>query len=256
MNNFQELRNIIKQLRSENGCAWDKEQNHKTLLPYLIEETYEIAHAIEENNPDALREELGDLLFIILVYLEIAEEKKLFFVQDVIKKTAEKMISRHPHVFSDKKLETSAEVLNHWHTLKDKERKEKNISILDNTPKNISALVRAHLIQKRASRVGFDWKEPIKAFSKVKEEINELEEHLSNLKDSEKIREEIGDLLFATVNVARLLKIDPEISLHEAVEKFIKRFHYIEKTITEQNKTLHESSLDDMEKLWQKSKNI
>jgi len=255
MDNLKELWEIIKTLRGENGCPWDKEQNHKTLLPYLIEEVYEITHAIEENNPDALKEELGDLLFIILVYISIGEEENLFSAQDVIKNISEKMIARHPHVFSDKELNTPQEVLNHWHKLKDEERKDKNISILDNTPKNISALIRAHLIQKRASRVGFDWGNPEDAFSKVKEEIKELEENISAAKNSDAIREELGDLLFSIVNVARLLKIDPETALHKTVEKFIQRFKYIEEKIKQQNKSIHEASLDEMELLWQESKN-
>jgi MazG family protein len=252
---FQKVWDVVKKLRGPNGCPWDKEQTHTSLLPYLIEEVYEVANAIEKRDPEALKEELGDLLFMVFSYISIGEEKNLFKPEEVIEAVTKKMVERHPHVFGDKDLKTSQDVLNHWHRIKDRERKQKNKSILDNIPHNISSLIRAKLIQERASRVGFDWREAREAFSKVKEEIEELEQYINNMESNEKLREEIGDLLFAIVNVSRLLNIDPEMALRETIEKFIQRFKYIEQKITGQNKSLHEVSLDEMESLWEESKN-
>lgn len=253
---FQKVWEVVKKLRGPDGCPWDKEQTYTSLLPYLVEEVYEVANAIEKKDAKALKEELGDLLFMVLSYISIGEEKNMFKPQEVIEAITRKMVERHPHVFGDKDLKTSQEVLNHWHKIKDQERKRKNKSIMDNIPHNISSLIRAKLVQERASRVGFDWKEVQGAFSKVKEEIQELEEHINKTHKLPQLKEEIGDLLFAIVNVARLLKIDPEIALRETIEKFIQRFKYIEQKISAQNKSLHEASLDEMESFWEESKNI
>ncbi|MDP8215948.1 MAG: nucleoside triphosphate pyrophosphohydrolase [Candidatus Kaelpia imicola] len=256
MDKINELWNIVKQLRGEKGCPWDKEQDEKTLLPYLIEEVYEVAQAIEEDDKKGLLEELGDLLFTVLSYLHIAEEKKYFLKDEVIDRISKKMIERHPHVFSDKDLKTSDEALTHWYDLKSKEDKKKDKSILDNVPKNISSLIRSKLIQERASRVGFDWKKSKEAFKKVKEEILEVEEHLDKENEKDRLSEEFGDLFFALVNVCRLLKIDPEVKLRDAIDKFTKRFNYIEEKIKEKDKSLYDTTLTEMEKLWQESKDI
>ncbi|MCD6080681.1 MAG: nucleoside triphosphate pyrophosphohydrolase [Candidatus Omnitrophica bacterium 4484_49] len=255
----KELQNVwklVKKLRGPEGCPWDKEQNHHSLLPYLIEEVYEVASAVEKGDVEDLKEELGDLLFMVFSYISIAEEKELFRLKEVIDAINHKMIVRHPHVFGDKDLKTSQDVVNHWHKIKDEERKKKKKSIMDNIPCNISALIRAKLVQERASRVGFDWKKAQDAFLKVKEEIKEIEQLLYKSQSREKLQEEIGDLLFAVVNVARLLNIDSEIALRETIEKFIQRFKYIEGKIAEQNKSLHEVTLEEMESLWEESKRI
>ncbi|RKY35881.1 MAG: nucleoside triphosphate pyrophosphohydrolase [Candidatus Omnitrophota bacterium] len=255
----KELQNVwklVKKLRGHEGCPWDKEQNHHSLLPYLIEEVYEVASAVEKGDVEDLKEELGDLLFMVFSYISIAEEKELFQLKEVIDAINHKMIVRHPHVFGDKDLKTSQDVVNHWHKIKDEERKKKKKSIMDNIPRNISALIRAKLVQERASRVGFDWKKAQDAFLKVKEEIKEIEHLLYKSQSREKLQEEIGDLLFAVVNVARLLNIDSEIALRETIEKFIQRFKYIEGKIAEQNKSLHEVTLEEMESLWEESKRI
>jgi tetrapyrrole methylase family protein/MazG family protein len=255
MERLKNLWNIVKKLRGVNGCPWDKEQDHYTLLPYLIEEVYEIANALEKRDKQELAEELGDLLFMVFSYISVAEEKNQFTLDDVIRKTSKKMIKRHPHVFSNKKLKTSQQVLEHWHQLKEKIRKDKNSSILDEIPTKISSLARAKLIQERVSRVGFDWENAKQAFEKIKEEINELNEIIKKKrKNKTKLEEEIGDLLFAIVNVARLSNIDSEIALRKTNEKFIKRFKYIEKKLREKNKSLYQTSLEEMEKLWQESK--
>lgn len=253
---FQKVWELVKKLRGPKGCPWDKEQNHHTLLPYLIEEVYEVANAIEKGDVEDLKEELGDLLFMVFSYISIAEEKGLFQPEEVIDVINRKMVKRHPHVFGDKDLKTSQDVLNHWHKIKDEERKKKKKSIMDNIPRNISALIRAKLVQERASRVGFDWKKAEEAFLKVKEEIEEIEQLLHSLQNRRKLQEEIGDLLFAVANVARLLNINPEIALRETIEKFIQRFKYIEDKIAGQNKSLHEVTLEEMESLWEESKKI
>lgn len=249
---FQELWDIVKKLRGPEGCPWDRKQDHESLLPYLIEEVYEVVKAVEEKDHKSLKEELGDLLFLIFSYISIGEEKKLFTLMEVIQDICKKMKERHPHVFSDKKFETPQEVVNHWHKVKEKSKEES--SILDNIPKGIPALSRAKLVQERASRVGFDWKDPKEAFPKIYEEIQELKRHLERGWEKSKLQVEIGDLLFAVVNVARLLGIDSERALHQTVEKFIARFKYIEKKLAEEDKSLHETDLEEMEKLWQESK--
>ncbi len=255
MDKFKELWNIVKKLRNKNGCPWDRAQDEKTLLPNLIEEVYEVARALEGEDTEGLKDELGDLLFMIFSYLQIAEEKKQFSHRNVVDKIKKKMIERHPHVFGKKNLKTPLDVVNHWHNIKDKKRKEKNISILDNIPANISSIARASLIQERTSRVGFDWNDALAAFEKIKEEIHEIEDRIAKNETKENISGEIGDLLFAVTNVARLLKIDSEVSLHSTNEKFISRFKYIERRARDDNKPLHELPLDEMEKLWQESKN-
>jgi tetrapyrrole methylase family protein/MazG family protein len=251
---FQELWDIVKKLRGREGCPWDRKQDHESLLPYLIEEVYEVVKAVEEKDHKSLKEELGDLLFLIFSYISIGEEKGLFTSTEVIQDICKKMKERHPHVFSDKKLKTPQEVVNHWHKLKEKEKSKEESSILDNIPKRIPALSRAKLVQERASRVGFDWKDPKEAFPKIYEEIQELSKHLEKECEKSKLQVEIGDLLFAVVNVARLLGIDSERALHQTIEKFIARFKYIEKRLTEENKSLYETDLEEMEKLWQESK--
>jgi tetrapyrrole methylase family protein / MazG family protein len=194
------------------------------------------------------------LLFTTLSYLHIAEEKGYFLRTEVIDAISKKMIQRHPHVFSDKELKSSEDVLAHWYELKNKEAKERKKSILDNIPKNIPSLTRAKLIQERASRVGFDWKEPKEAFKKVKEELIEFEQHLDKEDERDMLSEELGDLFFALVNVSRLLKIDPEMKLRDTIDKFNKRFNYIEEKIKEENKNLYETTLEEMERLWLESK--
>lgn len=252
-NNFSKLWNIVKRLRSEKGCPWDREQDHNSLFAYLLEEVYEIAHSLEKGDSLSLAEELGDLLFLILSYIAISEEKGEFKLEDVLNKISDKMVKRHPHVFSNKKLETSQEVLEHWHQLKEKQRRINNRSIIDDIPKNIPALAQAKLTQERVSRVGFDWENAKEAYNKIKEEIRELEQNLKS-GQKEKLKEEIGDLLFAIVNVARLLNIDAEMALKETVAKFMRRFKYIEAKLANQNKTISKTSLEEMEKLWQESK--
>jgi tetrapyrrole methylase family protein/MazG family protein len=249
---FKRLVSIMENLRSSHGCPWDREQTMESLKTYLIEEVYEIMEAIEENDPEALREELGDLLFHILFLSRIAEEQGAFDIWDVIDRISKKMVTRHPHVFGEKKVSSSSEVEVNWSDLKEKEKSNRR-SILDGIPKHLPALLRAHRITERAGRVGFDWEKTDDIFEKLDEEIGELNQALSQ-GHRQKIEDELGDVVFVLVNVARLVGINPEEALRKTTDKFIRRFHYIEKTLERSKKSLKEASLEEMDRLWEQSK--
>jgi tetrapyrrole methylase family protein/MazG family protein len=249
---FKRLVSIMENLRSSHGCPWDREQTMESLKTYLIEEVYEIMEAIEENDPEALREELGDLLFHILFLSRIAEEQGAFDIWDVIDRISKKMVTRHPHVFGEKKVSSSSEVEVNWSDLKEKEKSNRR-SILDGIPKHLPALLRAHRITERAGRVGFDWEKTDDIFEKLDEEIGELNQALSQ-GHRQKIEDELGDVVFVLVNVARLVGINPEEALRKTTDKFIRRFHYIEETLERSKKSLKEASLEEMDRLWEQSK--
>ncbi|NIQ37031.1 MAG: nucleoside triphosphate pyrophosphohydrolase [Proteobacteria bacterium] len=250
--NFKRLVSIMANLRSSHGCPWDREQTMESLKTYLIEEVYEIMEAIEGNDPEALREELGDLLFHILFLSRIAEEQGAFDIWDVIDRISKKMVARHPHVFGEKKVSSSRQVEVNWSDLKEKEKSNRR-SILDGIPKHLPALLRAHRITERAGRVGFDWEKTDDIFEKLDEEIGELNKALSH-GQRQKIEDELGDVVFVLVNVARQVGINPEEALRKTTDKFIRRFHYIEKTLERAKKSLKEASLEEMDRLWEQSK--
>ncbi len=250
--NFTRLVSIMEKLRSPQGCPWDREQTMDTLKTYLIEEVYEIIEAIEEKDVDALREELGDLLFHILFLSRIAEEQGAFNVWEVIDRISKKMISRHPHVFGEKKVSSSPEVERNWSDIKQEEKRNRR-SILDGIPPNLPALLRAYRITQRASRVGFDWEKAGDIFQKLDEEVEELNQALSQ-GHRPRIEDEVGDVVFVMVNVARLMGVNPEEALRKTTDKFVKRFQHIEKALTKSNRTLQEASLEEMDKLWEESK--
>ena len=249
MDKFQNFVNLIKQLRSPDGCPWDREQTLETLKPHLLEETYEVLEAMDEGG-DNLKSELGDLLLQIVFQSNISEEKNKFSINDVIDGISEKMIRRHPHVFMSKNMASnSSEVLINWERIKSEEKEHENRkSVLDGVPKNFPALLRAEKLQKKASKVGFDWLEIHGVIDKVEEEIQELRDEII-LNDTKKAQEELGDLFFALVNLARHLNINPEICLNQASDKFDKRFRYVESHCD-----LKISSLDVMDKLWEEAK--
>ena len=251
---FEDLRNVMKRLRSENGCPWDKEQTHESLKRYLIEESYEVIDAIDNRDFEGLCEELGDVLLQVVFHSEIAEENGIFDINDVIAGVTAKMINRHTHVFGDDVCETSSDVLVNWENIK---REEKNIKSytdgLKAIPKSLPALMRAYKVQEKAKEVGFDWDKIDDAILKVHEELQELEEVYKSQKNG-KIIEELGDLLFSIVNTARFLNINPEFALTNTIEKFITRFGYIEKKASESGKNLKEMSLIEMDKLWNDAK--
>ena len=249
---FQKLVEIMEKLRSDVGCPWDKVQTHETLKKYILEETYELIEAIEKKDYEGIQEELGDLLLQIVFHSKIAKDEGKFDINDVIETISNKMIHRHPHVFGKAFFETPEEVLSQWDDRKKEEGKLKE-SILDGIPLALSALVRAYKIQLRVAKIGFDWEDVEGAFSKLAEEINELKEAVTS-KQKDKIEEEVGDVLFSIVNIARLLKIDPETALRKTNRKFEERFRKLEKLADEEKKNLKEMSLSEMEIFWEKIK--
>lgn len=249
MKEFDELVEIVRILRAPNGCPWDREQTLESLKPFLLEETYEVLEAMDYGD-ERLKGELGDLLLQIVFQSDIAREDKKFEIKDVIIAIKEKLIRRHPHIFGDVKVSNSEEVLKNWEMIKKEEKEHKDRkSILDGIPKNFPALLRADKIQKKVAKVGFDWGELEGVFAKVKEEIEELEEAMKN-KGKSDIEEELGDLFFTLVNLSRWLKINPEICLKNACDKFEKRFKYVESRCS-----LEKTSLDKLEKIWSEAKN-
>ncbi|MFP7300257.1 nucleoside triphosphate pyrophosphohydrolase [Neobacillus niacini] len=250
---FSKLREIIAVLRGPNGCPWDKEQTHETLKKYLIEETYEVIDAIDSGDIDHLIEELGDVLLQVMLHAQIGEDEGYFAIEDVIEGISAKMIRRHPHVFGNRKVENSDEVLLNWQEIKKQEKGETADSLLDGISMSLPNLIRAHEIQKKAAKVGFDWQEITPALEKVKEELEEFENEVktNSLVNAKK---EFGDILFAFVNVARFLKIHPEEALFETNEKFIRRFRFIEEKVKQSGKPIEDHSLEELDRFWDEAK--
>jgi tetrapyrrole methylase family protein/MazG family protein len=249
---LERLVEIMEALRRENGCPWDREQTRQSLKPFLVEETYEVLEAIDEGNPEEIKEELGDLLFQIVFQCQIAAEKGEFDIQEVIDKVAEKMIGRHPHVFGDARYETSAEVLRQWEERKREEGKNRE-SILEGIPRELPSLLRAHRIQARAARVGFDWQRVDDVLKKLDEELGEFREALAR-KSQDEIEDELGDIFFVLVNISRFVGVNPEDALRKTISKFISRFRYIEMKAAESGKGLSEMTLEEMDALWDEAK--
>ncbi len=245
---FQKLVDIMARLRRE--CPWDREQTNQSIKNNLIEEAYELLEAIEENNNEAMLEELGDLLLQVVFHSQIKKDEGKFDINDVLDKLIEKLIRRHPHVFGGEdysKLE-GKDHLDKWEKIKEKEKKRE--SILEGIPKRMPALHRAVKVQKRMAKVGFDWTDPEEVWEKVMEEIQELRE----AKTEEEIKHELGDVLIAITNLARAYGVDPEEALHKSIDRTVNRFQYIEKKAKEENKDLKEMSLEYMDKLWEEAK--
>ena len=251
---FDRLVDVVAALRGENGCPWDKAQTHETLKSNLLEETYEVLEAIDSGDPDKLREELGDLLMQVMLHSQIASEEGLFDAYDVVETITEKLIRRHPHVFGDVNVSSPQEALSNWEAIKRREKGyQDRRSILDGIPASLPSLLRARKLQGRASRVGFDWGNPKEVLPKIEEEIDELKESISS-GDSRKIEEELGDLLFAIVNLARLLQVEPEEALRKANEKFIRRFKELERRAESKGRDLKSMSLEEMDEIWDQIK--
>ena len=258
------LREIIAQLRAPGGCPWDREQTADSLRSSLIEEAYEVDDAIERNDTTDLEEELGDLLINILMQAEIASEQQSFTLDSLAQVAAEKLVRRHPHVFGESTAASSEAVLSQWEEIKRSEREQKGLdgvadaSLLDGVARAFPALVRAQKIQKKAAKVGFDWASPEDVIDKVREEINEVQTELSDSScktNKERLTEELGDLLFAVVNLTRVLSVDAESSLQSATDKFIRRFHLMEKEVPE-GASFADLSFDEMNTLWDKAKSV
>jgi tetrapyrrole methylase family protein/MazG family protein len=272
---FTKVVELMAALRAQNGCPWDRKQTHESLKPYLLEEAYEVIETIDQCDKQKLREELGDVLLQVLFHSQIAAEAGSFTVEDVIETLATKLIRRHPHVFGTGdptgQVSNSEQVLAQWEDIKRAERKAagNTQSALDGVPKTLPALLRAYQIQARAARVGFDWPQSEagleQVLEKVAEEIEELREALtlsrtrtesgSNRPDtSEEIENELGDLLFSLVNLARFLKSNPEDALRRATNRFIDRFHLVEAQAVEKGRSLTEMTLAEMDELWDEAK--
>ncbi|MBD5638852.1 nucleoside triphosphate pyrophosphohydrolase [Clostridium botulinum] len=252
---FMDLLDIMDKLRGEDGCPWDKEQTHTSLKKYLIEESYEVIEAIDNKDVDMLIEELGDVLLQVVFHSQIGKEDGFFEIKDVIQSICDKMINRHPHVFSDLEINNSNEVLENWDKIKSIEQgNETYTDSIRHIAKTLPALMRADKVQKKTAKVGFDWDNIEDAMKKIIEEYKEIEDVYKS-KNKVKILEEIGDLLFSVVNVARFLDIDPENALNYSIDKFINRFQYIEDEAISMGRNLDNMSLEEMDELWKEAKN-
>jgi len=251
---LERLIDIMKLLRSREGCPWDREQTHESLKKYLIEETYEYLEVVDLGDKSRMCEELGDVLLQIVFHARIAEENGDFNIEDVINGVCDKMIHRHPHVFGNENAETSGEVLKKWEEIKKQEKGTVNqTSVLQDVPNNLPALMRSFKVQQKAAQVGFDWTNPEDVFAKIREEIDELEAEFKK-NSSSGMEDELGDVLFSVVNLSRFLKVHPELSLTQSTNKFIGRFEQVEKCAAEQGKKLEEMSLQEMDVLWEEAK--
>lgn len=253
---FEELVEIMARLRAPDGCPWDREQNFASIKKYTLEETYEVLDAIDREDWRGLNEELGDFMLQAVFYAQMAREQGLFAIEDSLSAICEKLIRRHPHIFSDGKADTADAVKVKWDEIKDQEKRdrgEKPKGMLDGIPRMLPALVEAQQISSKAAGAGFDWDNLAQVTAKVREEMEELE-HARAEGNLDEVEGELGDLLFTIVNVARFLKVDPEQALRRTNAKFRKRFAHVEQGIAAGGKSLRESTLEEMEALWQQAK--
>ena len=248
---FARLVQIMERLRRGDGCPWDREQTYKSLRQYLLEETYEVLELIDAGNYDELKNELGDLLLQVIFQSQIAGEEGRFTIFDVLKKINEKLIHRHSNVFGNVVVRNAEEQTVNWEKMKKKEDKDR--SVIDGVPKQLSALLRAYRMQSKAATVGFDWENVHQVWEKVEEEINELKQSIDDNSPQE-IEMEFGDLLFAMVNLSRFINVNPEDALRMAIEKFSARFHQMEKEVADSNKSLHDMKLEQMDEIWEEIK--
>jgi tetrapyrrole methylase family protein/MazG family protein len=252
--NLQDYIALIRYLRSEKGCPWDRVQTHESLRRNLLEEAYETCEAIDEGDSIHLREELGDLLLQIIFHASIEQDAGNFDMDDIANTSCKKLVFRHPHVFGDVSADTPEKVLDNWEIVKRKERDQKNTSsAMDSVPHGIPALWRAEKIQSKAAKFGFDWPEVSGAMDKLHEETEELQQGI-DAKDIPNIEEELGDVLFSVVNIMRFYDLDPETVLHKACEKFIRRFRYLEEGTAKLGKNLTDLSLKEMEEIYQQGR--
>ncbi len=249
---FETFQEVIARLRAPDGCPWDRKQTHRSLRPYLLEETYEVLDALDREDPQALKEELGDLLLQILMHTQIATEEGEFTMPEVIRTVVTKMIRRHPHVFGDVQVRSAEEVLRNWEQIKRQEARKqgKPKGLLEGVGRNLPALARAQAVQRKVAEVGFDWEHVDQVWQKLYEELDEVRQAAS---DEERAKE-LGDVLFALVNLCRWYNVDAESALRETVARFVHRFHEVERRLREQGRTLEEASLQEMDTLWEEVK--
>jgi tetrapyrrole methylase family protein/MazG family protein len=252
---FETLVEIVKKLRSPEGCPWDREQTHETLRQFAVEEAYEVVEAIEGGNPEKLREELGDLLLQVVLHAQIAAEEGRFDIAGVTEGISKKLINRHRWVFGDETAESPQAVLASWNRIKVEERggPENGASILSGIPEALPALFTALSLSKRAAQVGFDWERTQDVIKKLHEEVRELEKSVASGSERD-IEAELGDILFVIANTARKLGVNPELALQRSNRKFRRRFRYIEEKLAEQGKTPQDSTLEEMDALWDEAK--
>ena len=247
MTKFEELTQIVKKLRRPGGCDWDRKQTHESLMPYLLEEVYEVIEAIETKDFDLLKEELGDLLLHVVFQADLAEDTNNFSIEDSIDRVNKKLISRHPHIFDNKHNITWTK--GNWESQKQKEKKRD--SVLDGVPNSLPALLKSRRVQEKAASVGFDWKHKSEVLKKVDEEIDELKEAL---KQDYGIEDELGDVLFTLVNLSRHLNLDPEKALRLSTKKFSSRFKKIEKKLNDDDIKMSDLSIEELDTIWEKNK--
>jgi XTP/dITP diphosphohydrolase len=250
MEAFGRLLDIMDELRAK--CPWDREQTNESLRANTIEETYELAEAILNNDNDEIRKELGDLLLHVVFYAKIGEEKQAFDVAGVCDSLCEKLIFRHPHVFGNQRADSAGMVEQSWEQIKLKEKGRKQ-TVLEGVPASLPALVKAYRIQDKARNAGFDWNKRSDVWDKVKEELRELEAEIEKM-DDDRIEAEFGDMLFSLINAARLYKVNPDNALERTNRKFIRRFAYMESKVKEQGRSLKDMTLEEMETIWQEAK--
>lgn len=252
---FEQLVAIMRKLRAPGGCPWDAEQTHESLTRYLLEETYEVIEAIDEKSPQHLKEELGDLLLQPVFHAAIAEESGDFNIDDIINTLCDKLIRRHPHVFGDLEIKDSNAQVENWEQIKKLEKGDERPSALSGVPADLPALMKAHKISEKASRVGFDWEHADQVFAKVMEELHEFEEAWSG-GNTTRMEEEMGDLLFAIANLGRFLKLNPEEALRKTINRFQKRFSFVETELLRQGVPMQNATLAEMDLLWEKAKSV
>lgn len=251
---INDLLEIIYLLRTPGGCPWDIEQTHESIKKNFIEETYEVIEAINKNNSDMMREELGDVLMQILMHCQMEQEQGNFNFDDIVDELSQKLIIRHPHVFGTVDCKNSDEVLTNWDKIKMQTKGQKTVSeSIGSIPRELPALMRAEKVQKKAAKAGFDWESAEGAFEKVYSECDELKEAVEE-KTSDDVMEELGDLIFSCVNVSRFVKCDPEESLTKATDKFIIRFSIVEKLADERKINMKDASINELDELWDEAK--
>ncbi|MFC4993452.1 nucleoside triphosphate pyrophosphohydrolase [Rubritalea tangerina] len=258
---MERLRAIMHRLRAPGGCPWDAEQTHESIISNLIEEAYEAVDTIKRGDVEHMKEELGDLLLQVVFHAEIAEGNGHFNFDDVAREISEKLVRRHPHVYGASEVENTEGVLNQWDAIKLQEKGGVSKGLLDGVGDGLPGLLKAYKLQKKASKVGFDWPDVVSVLDKVREELAEVEEEIEKreehgAKNERELEAEVGDLLFSVVNVARKLGVDPEVALDGTNHKFLRRFSHMERALEKEGRDLGSASLDEMEAHWQEAKHI
>ncbi|GFO65436.1 nucleoside triphosphate pyrophosphohydrolase [Geomonas paludis] len=252
---FDRLMEIMRRLRAPGGCPWDAEQTHESLKRYLLEESYEVIEAIDANNDELLKEELGDLILQPVFHAAVAEERGAFTMDQVLDAINDKLVRRHPHVFGDQVIENSAAQVENWEKIKKSEKGDERKSALSGIPPHLPALMKAQKITEKAARVGFDWEHTDQVFAKVMEELHEFQEAMA-AGDQQEMESELGDLIFAIVNLGRFLSLDPEEALRKTIQRFTRRFNHIEETLHGGGRRLQDATLEEMDLLWEEAKKL